>query len=435
MPAPGSPAAARARASGRARSRSPRASTARPRTRSAARGCVARARAGHRAPDARLWRRSDSSASSNGSAASRSANRSPSSPSSSAPTVWLSDTDACAAPRASSMCCIGRPVASASSSFVASRPSSTSSRRAARTASAGARRRGRARGSCARGSRLRAGPTGGSTTSRRSRTCSRDASRTSRRRGSARACPPGSGRGTERRARGSPWRSRRRAAGSTRSSAASRSGRRARCASPAMTSSAAVSSLCLPTSARKSCRLSAAPGDLGRPRDRALGVAAGSGLLAGRRHADLEPDALELAGQLLDILVGELVLERERLELGRSTQPRSSAPSRRTRACSLSSNSCSWFCVTGAPSSFLACYIRGFRTVRLCPLTLAGRISSGSSCPENAPARTLRLASTVPHTGPGNGYSARPDDCDTTPSKLRRTPVDVVRSSVNLLRQ
>ena len=67
-----------------------------------------------------------------GSAASRSANRSPSSPSSSAPTVWFSETDACAAPSASSTCCSGRPVASASSSFVASRPSSTSSRRAAR---------------------------------------------------------------------------------------------------------------------------------------------------------------------------------------------------------------------------------------------------------------------------------------------------------------
>ncbi len=75
---------------------------------------------------------SDSSASSNGSAVSRSANRSPSSPSSSAPTVWFSETDAWAAPSASSTCCSGRPVASASSSFVASRPSSTSSRRAAR---------------------------------------------------------------------------------------------------------------------------------------------------------------------------------------------------------------------------------------------------------------------------------------------------------------
>ena len=48
------------------------------------------------------------------------------------PTVWFSETDAWAAPSASSTCWIGRPVASASSSFVASRPSSTSSRRAAR---------------------------------------------------------------------------------------------------------------------------------------------------------------------------------------------------------------------------------------------------------------------------------------------------------------
>ena len=79
-----------------------------------------------------FWRRSDSSASSNGSGASRSANRSPSSPSSSAPTVWFSETDADAAESASSTCWIGRPVASASSSFVGSRPSSTSSRRAAR---------------------------------------------------------------------------------------------------------------------------------------------------------------------------------------------------------------------------------------------------------------------------------------------------------------
>ncbi len=56
-----------------------------------------------------------------GSAASRSAKRSPSSPSSSAPTVWLSDTDAWAAPAPRRRCWIGRPVASASSSFVASR--------------------------------------------------------------------------------------------------------------------------------------------------------------------------------------------------------------------------------------------------------------------------------------------------------------------------
>ena len=41
------------------------------------------------------------------------------------------------------------------------------------------------------------------------------------------------------------------------------------------------------------------------------------GLLVGRRLAHLEPDALELAGELLDVELGELVLERERLELGR----------------------------------------------------------------------------------------------------------------------
>ena len=127
------------------------------------------------------------------------------------------------------------------------------------TASAGARRRGRGRGSCARGSRPRAAPTGGSTRWRRSRTCSRGASRTSRRRGSGRAFPPGSGRGTARRGRDSPSRSRRRGAGSTRSSAASpiRSPRSIAFAS--VTSSAAVSSLWRPTSARKSCRLSPAP--------------------------------------------------------------------------------------------------------------------------------------------------------------------------------
>ena len=37
----------------------------------------------------------------------------------------------------------------------------------------------------------------------------------------------------------------------------------------------------------------------------------------GGRLAHLEPDALELAGQLLDLALVEVVLERERLELGR----------------------------------------------------------------------------------------------------------------------
>jgi hypothetical protein len=37
--------------------------------------------------------------------------------------------------------------------------------------------------------------------------------------------------------------------------------------------------------------------------------------------ADLEPDALELAGQLLDVGVGQVVLDGERLELGRLDPP------------------------------------------------------------------------------------------------------------------
>src|SRR5207302_7336243 len=39
--------------------------------------------------------------------------------------------------------------------------------------------------------------------------------------------------------------------------------------------------------------------------------------LLGPRLADLEADRLELARQLLDLVVREIVLERERLELGR----------------------------------------------------------------------------------------------------------------------
>src|SRR5262245_29886993 len=61
------------------------------------------------------------------------------------------------------------------------------------------------------------------------------------------------------------------------------------------------------------------PGDLGR-----LEIEGGRGrlgLLAGARHADLEPDRLELAGQGLDLFVGEIVLEREHLELGREHVP------------------------------------------------------------------------------------------------------------------
>ena len=88
-----------------------------------------------------------------------------------------------------------------------------------------------------------------------------------------------------------------------------------------MTSSAAVSSLWRPTSARKSCRLSAAPltGSASYALAAAASGAAGLGLLG--RLADLEPDRLELARQLLDLLLGEVVLQRERLELGGLDEP------------------------------------------------------------------------------------------------------------------
>ena len=83
-----------------------------------------------------------------------------------------------------------------------------------------------------------------------------------------------------------------------------------------MTSSEAVSSLWRPTSARKSWSESADPT-----------IASGSGafgcgsarlrVLLGPRLGDLEADRLELAHQLLDISVVEVVLEREGLDLGR----------------------------------------------------------------------------------------------------------------------
>ena len=75
-----------------------------------------------------------------------------------------------------------------------------------------------------------------------------------------------------------------------------------------VTSSAAVSSLCRPTSARKSCRLSPAPVDgPAAVDDRAAASSAG--------RADLEADRLELVGHLGHLLVAEIELERERLEL------------------------------------------------------------------------------------------------------------------------
>ena len=84
-----------------------------------------------------------------------------------------------------------------------------------------------------------------------------------------------------------------------------------------VTSSAAVSSLCLPTSARNSWRLSAAPvtssGSMTSPSAASLSVA----LLGGGLRAELDAHGLELAREGLDVVVGEVVLERERLELGR----------------------------------------------------------------------------------------------------------------------
>ena len=80
------------------------------------------------------------------------------------------------------------------------------------------------------------------------------------------------------------------------------------------TSSAAVSSLWRPTSARKSWRLSAAP-------ETAAGLVAllGDGLFllgVGVRLRDLDVVRLELALEQLGIFLADVVLEHERLELG-----------------------------------------------------------------------------------------------------------------------
>ena len=91
------------------------------------------------------------------------------------------------------------------------------------------------------------------------------------------------------------------------------------------TSSAAFSSLWRPTSARKSCRLSAAPrgdrGDDGRLRLLLLLGLLGVLLLAGARLPDLQAERLQLAGELLRLLVVQVVLEHERLELGGLDEP------------------------------------------------------------------------------------------------------------------
>jgi len=52
-----------------------------------------------------------------------------------------------------------------------------------------------------------------------------------------------------------------------------------------------------------------------------LRVGRGRGLCGALRRADLEPDALQLARQVLDLLIREVELERERLQLGRLQVP------------------------------------------------------------------------------------------------------------------
>ena len=79
-----------------------------------------------------------------------------------------------------------------------------------------------------------------------------------------------------------------------------------------VTSSDAVSSLCRPTSARKSCSESAAPTTA------SAALLRGGGLrLFAARLTDLVPECLELTRQQLDVLVGQLVLEREGFDVRR----------------------------------------------------------------------------------------------------------------------
>ena len=83
-----------------------------------------------------------------------------------------------------------------------------------------------------------------------------------------------------------------------------------------MTSSEAVSSLWRPTSARKSWSESADPTIASGSGAFCAGSAAGfASSSAAPRY--LEADRLELAHQLLDVTVVEVVLERESLDLGR----------------------------------------------------------------------------------------------------------------------
>ena len=74
------------------------------------------------------------------------------------------------------------------------------------------------------------------------------------------------------------------------------------------TSSAAVSSWCLPISFRKSCSESVVSG--------AVGVDVSVQVSSADVSAQLDAACLELAAELLDLVLVELVLDCERLQLG-----------------------------------------------------------------------------------------------------------------------
>jgi hypothetical protein len=122
-----------------------------------------------------------------------------------------------------------------------------------------------------------------------------------------------------------------------------------------MTSSAAVSSLCLPTSARKSCRLSAEP--------EIATAGAGASSCAGSAGFSVASFAASAGGAAAaGGPISSPVRSSSRVSSSRSssfssssfakasisagsTKPRSSAPSTMARIWSDSSSSWSWFCV------------------------------------------------------------------------------------------
>ena len=217
--------------------------------------------------------------------------------------------------------------------------------------SAGARRHAQERGSCVRGWRPRAAPIGGSTRSRRSRTCIPAASRTSRRRGRGQMLPPGSGRGKGRRARGSASRSRQRAAGSTRSSRASRPGRRARSSwrgSPPAWRSGACADRSRPGRA-EGCRLLLRTGRPRKRPPRPPGASDGASRTSSpirsssRVRSSTSGSASSCSTASASSSAG-------------SIQPRSSPVSSIVFAASLSSSSANRFCVTCICTLFVSCW-------------------------------------------------------------------------------